>query len=87
MRKIKAGFVGFGEVNTPKEFIVNRCAAAAQMLEQHGMELIKTAPVSDDPEGKHAARAVRELQSGGELDLLVICIAGWIPSWTTFSVI
>ena len=85
--KIRAGFVGFGEVNTPKEFIVKRCAAAAKMLEQQGIELIKTAPVSDDPEGKHAARAVLDLQSGGEFDLLIICVAGWIPSWAVFSVI
>ena len=87
IRKIRAGFVGFGEVNTPKEFIVKRCAAAAKMLEQQGIELIKTAPVSDDPEGKHAARAVLDLQSGGEFDLLIICVAGWIPSWAVFSVI
>ncbi len=86
-RKIRAGFVGFGEVNTPKEFIVQRCAAAAKMLEQQGIELIKTAPVSDDPEGGNAVRAVRELQAGGDFDLLIICVAGWIPSWAVFSVI
>jgi len=34
MRKIKAGFVGFGEVNTPKEFIVGRCAEAVKILEK-----------------------------------------------------
>ena len=87
IRKIKAGFVGFGEVNTPKEFIVKRCAAAEKMLEKQGVELIKTVPVSDDPDGKNAARAVRELQAGGDFDLLVICVAGWIPSWAVFSVI
>ena len=87
IRKIKAGFVGFGEVNTPKEFIVKRCAAAAKMLEQRGIELIKTASVSDDPEGGNAVRAVRELQTGGDFDLLIICVAGWIPSWAVLSVI
>ena len=86
-RKIRAGFVGFGEVNTPKEFIVKRCAAAAKMLEQRGIELIKTASVSDDPEGGNAVRAVRELQTGGDFDLLIICVAGWIPSWAVLSVI
>ena len=30
--KIRAGFVGFGEVNTPREFIVGRCSAAAAEL-------------------------------------------------------
>jgi hypothetical protein len=87
VRKIRAGFVGFGEINTPKVFIVKRCASAAKMLKKQGIELIETAPVSDDPEGGNADRAVRELQAGGELDLLVICVAGWIPSWTVFSVI
>ena len=87
IRKIRAGFVGFGEVNTPKEFIVKRCATAAKMLEQQGIELVKTAPVSDDTEGGNAARAVRELQAGGDFDLLIICVAGWIPSWSVFCVI
>ena len=87
MRKIKAGFVGFGEVNTPREFIDARCAAAAQLLEQQDFELIVTAPVSDDPAGEQSDRAVRELRSGGDFDLLVICIAGWIPSWAVFRVI
>lgn len=87
MKKIIAGFVGFGEVNTPREFIDNRCAAAARLLETQGLELVTTAPVSDDPAGAHAARAVRELQAGGEFDLLIVCVAGWIPSWAVISVI
>ena len=52
--KIKAGFVGFGEVNTPREFIDGRVATAAAELEKHGVELVKAAPVSDDPDGKQA---------------------------------
>ncbi|MEI7880475.1 MAG: hypothetical protein WCI95_06335 [bacterium] len=87
IRKIRAGFVGFGEINTPREFIDKRCADAARLLEQQGIELVTTAPVSDDPEGLNAARALRELQGGGEFDLLVICVAGWIPSWAVMSVI
>lgn len=87
IRKIRAGFVGFGEINTPREFIDKRCADAARLLEQQGIELVTTAPVNDDPEGLNAARALRELQGGGEFDLLVICVAGWIPSWAVMSVI
>ncbi len=86
VRKPRAGFVGFGEVNTPKELIVNRCAAAAKMLEQAGLELSVTAPVSDDPQGKEAARARTELAKT-DFDLLILCVAGWIPSWAVFSVI
>ena len=84
--KIKAGFVGFGEVNTPREFIDGRVAEAAVQLEKRGVELVKAAPVSDDPEGKQAARAVQELKKG-EFDALVVCVAGWIPSWAVFKVI
>ncbi len=87
MNKITAGFVGFGEVNTPRDFIDKRCADAARLLEQQGMELVRTAPVSDDPDGVQAARAVRELKAGVEFDVLIICVAGWIPSWAVFSVI
>jgi len=85
--KIKAGFVGFGEVNTPRQFIERRCAAAAAMLEQHGVDLVMTGPVSDDVEGQQAARAVSELKAGGEMDLLIVCVAGWIPSWAVLAVI
>jgi L-fucose isomerase-like protein len=86
IRKIRAGFVGFGEINTPREFIDNRCAAARSLLAGQGLDLVETAPVSDDPEGVQVARAVRELQAGGEFDLLIVCVAGWIPSWAVMTV-
>jgi len=85
-KKVQAGFVGFGEVNTPREFIINRCDSVSAELKKSGLELIETAPVADDPEGLQASRAVAEL-SGNNLDVLIICIAGWIPSWAVFSVI
>ena len=56
--KIRAGFVGFGEVNTPREFIDARCRTAADELIKRGVELVETAPVSDDPDGVQAQRAV-----------------------------
>ncbi len=86
MRKCKAGFVGFGEVNTPREFIEPRCEDAAQKLEAAGIELVSTAPVSDDPQGEQADRAARELASE-DWDVLVLCIAGWIPSWAVLRTI
>ncbi len=46
-----------------------------------------SAPVSDGPAGEQAAQAVRELKAGGDFDLLVVCIAGWIPSCAVFNVI
>jgi L-fucose isomerase-like protein len=87
MNRITVGFVGFGEVNTPREFIDKRCADAARLLEGQGVNVVQTAPVSDDPAGSQAERAVRELKAGGEFDVLVVCVAGWIPSWAVFSVI
>jgi L-fucose isomerase-like protein len=85
MRQVRAAFVGFGEVNTPREFIDDRCNEAAKLLEKEGMEMVTTAPVSDDPEGKDVQRAVREL-SGRDFDLVIFCIAGWIPSHAVISV-
>ena len=83
---VRAGFVGFGEVNTPREFIDNRCQAAMEELQKRGVEIFATAPVSDDPAGEQAARAVKEL-SQYDFDALVICIAGWIPTWAVIKVI
>lgn len=84
--KIRAGFVGFGEVNTPREFIDTRCSAVVKELKKCGVELTVTAPVSDDPEGKQARRAVEEL-SKGDFDALVVCVAGWIPTWAVIKTI
>jgi len=54
-------------------------------LENHGFELISTVPVSDDPDGADVARAVNDLAKA-EFDLLVVCLAGWIPSHAVIAV-
>ncbi|PWH20964.1 MAG: hypothetical protein DDG58_00005 [Ardenticatenia bacterium] len=86
LRKIKAGFVGFGEVNSPRELIERKVEAARKALEARDIELVYTAPVCDDPQGENEARARRELASD-DFDLLVVCVAGWIPSHSVISVI
>jgi L-fucose isomerase-like protein len=86
MRSIKAGFVGFGEINSPQELIQKKCLRARQALEDRGIELVHTQPVRDDPEGVDEARARTEL-SREDFDVLVVCIAGWIPSQTVINVI
>ncbi len=48
--------------------------------------LVATGPVSDDPAGLDEARAREEL-SRQDFDLLVVCLAGWIPSHTVIDVI
>jgi L-fucose isomerase-like protein len=84
--KITIGFVGFGEVNSPRELIEEKCAAARQALLDRGLDVIATAPVSDDPERRDEHRAINELATA-EFDLLVVCVAGWIPSHTVIDVI
>lgn len=86
MRKPRAGFVGFGEVNIPPEIIERKCLEARRELENKEIELIYTNPVSDDPEGEDASRACEELKKK-DFDFLVVCIAGWIPSHTVIRVI
>ena len=84
--RLRIGFVGFGEVNTPREFIDERCQAVADELGRRGFDLVYSAPVSDDPQGEEARRAVQELERE-PFAALVVCIAGWIPSWAVFQVI
>lgn len=85
MRQIRAAFVCFGEVNTPREFIDKRCDEARKLVEKEGIEMVTTDLVSDDPEGKDVRRAASEL-SGKDFDLIIFCIAGWIPSHAVISV-
>ncbi|MHB1296815.1 MAG: hypothetical protein ACYC4R_17705 [Anaerolineae bacterium] len=86
LRKVRAGFVGFGEVNSPLDLLQQKVAAARQALEARGVELVATDLVRDDPEGRDVARAVRELEAG-DFDVLVACVAGWIPSHAVISVL
>jgi L-arabinose isomerase len=85
MEKITAGFVGFGEINTPREIIERKCAEARRLLEAEGLQLVWTDPVSDDPAGQDVARARQEL-GGQDFDLLILCLAGWIPSHAVIAI-
>ena len=85
MRKVKAGFVCFGEVNTPKDIINKKCKTAIEELKSIDFDLVLTPPVSDDPEAKDVKRALKDL-SKERFDLLILCIAGWIPSHAVISI-
>ncbi|HSR30128.1 MAG TPA: hypothetical protein VLY63_06140, partial [Anaerolineae bacterium] len=85
-RKIRAGFVGFGEVYSPRELIEQKVQAARAALEERGIELVFTGPVTDDPERVDESRAIADL-SHHDFDFLVICVAGWIPSHTVIDVV
>lgn len=84
--KITAGFVGFGEVNTPREIIEKKCREAVKLVESLGINVRAVAPVADDPAGSQADRAIAELNKL-DFDFLVVCGAGWIPSWAVIRVI
>lgn len=82
---IKAAFVGFGEVNTPADIIIRKCKAAAESLEKAGLDLISVYPVTDDYEEKDIKKAIAALENQS-FDVLVVCIAGWIPTHTVVKV-
>lgn len=76
---VRAAFVGFGEVNTPADIIIQKCAAAADALEKENVELIRVFPVTDDSAEADIKKALAALRCQ-DFDCLVVCIAGWIPT-------
>ena len=82
----KIAFIGFGEVNTPPEFIHQRCAEAAEELRKRGLDVFEAPVVNDDPAGALSDAALASLQ-GREFDALVVCVAGWIPTWAVIRTI
>ena len=81
----KCAFLGFGEVNTPVDVIIRKCSAAEAELKQAGVDTLSCYPISDDYEEKDIARALSVLE-GQDIDALVICIAGWIPSHAVIKI-
>ena len=82
---VKAAFVGFGEVNTPVDIIIRKCEAAEAALKKEGMDLISVYPISDDYEEKDIKKAVAALENQS-FDVLVLCVAGWIPTHAVVKV-
>lgn len=82
---IKAAFLGFGEVNTPIDIIINKCKSAAEGLEKEGLDLLKIYPITDDYEEKDIKKAIDTLKNQ-EFDVLICCIAGWIPTHAVIKV-
>lgn len=82
---VKAAFVGFGEVNSPQQLIKNKCLEAREEIESLGIKLITTDHVTDDPKGMDVERAIKDLKKN-EFDLLIICLAGWIPSHAVIAI-
>ncbi len=85
MDQIKMAFVGFGEINSPQQLIKEKCSVALKELKTLGFSIVTTEHVTDDPAGEDVKRALNDL-SRVDFDLLVVCIAGWIPSHAVISV-
>jgi len=81
----RVAFVGFGEVNTPKQVIEKKLKEAKNELEKLEIDIITTDYVFDDFERKEAQRAVNDLKNK-EFDLMIVCVAGWIPTHTIIQV-
>lgn len=86
VRVYKAGFIGFGEVNTPRNVVDEKTVQAKKLLTKNGFQLITTESVTDEEKGVEALRAINDLKKG-DFDFLIVCLTGWIPSHTVIRVI
>ena len=76
----RVGFVCFGEVNTPFERLVLKHDEALKELKNlPDYTVTDGGIVIDDPAYDTAKAALRKL-SGVEMDCLILCVAGWIPT-------
>jgi len=80
-----AGLAVFGEVNIPEDILNVKSREISDFLRSINVDLIETGIIQDDPERNDEKRA-KELLRANEFDLLIIAIAGWIPSHTVISV-
>ncbi len=82
---VKAAFIGFGEVNTPKAIIIDKCKKAEEALLKQGLELLSVYPVTDDYERTDVNDAIKKL-TNVSLSSIIICVAGWIPSHAIIAI-
>jgi L-arabinose isomerase len=82
---VKAAFVGFGEVNSPQQLIRDKCFKALEEVRLLEIGIVTTDHVTDDPLGADVARALTDLGKE-DFDLLIICIAGWIPAHAVIAI-
>ena len=82
---VKAAFIGFGEVNTPKAIIIDKCKKAEEALLKESLELLSIYPITDDYERVDVNEAIKKL-TNVSFSSIVICIAGWIPSHAIIAI-
>ena len=84
MRK-KAGFICFGEVNTPYERLDIKHDHAVDTLVAIEAEIIDAGIVVDDAAYSKADAAIEKLKQF-DMSCLIICVAGWIPTHVVIRV-
>ena len=81
----KTAFVGFGEINTPKDIIIKKCKDAENQLKNQGLDLLSVYPVTDDYNEEDVKKTIDTLKNQ-DFDSIVVCIAGWIPTHAVVKV-
>ena len=79
------GYVCFGEVNTPIERLQMKHDEALAALQAKFENVIDGGLVIDDPAYETADAAYAKL-AGLDLDCLIVCVAGWIPTHAVIRV-
>ena len=83
--KNTVGFVCFGEVNTPIERLNMKHDEALAALRAEVENVVDGGLVIDDPAYETADAAYAKI-AGLDLDCLVICVAGWVPTHAVIRV-
>ena len=86
MENPSAAFIGFSELNIPLEIIEKKCKEAQEKLTKLNIDLICTNIVRDDPKEIESEKAIKKLKRES-FDFLIICIAGWIPSYPVIRIL
>ena len=82
---MKIAFAGFGEVNTPIEVINRKCKKAYEDLASSGATVYPFFPIRDDAKEEYVNNAI-EYFSNKDFDVMVLCLAGWIPTHAVIKV-
>ena len=82
---MKIAFAGFGEVNTPIEVINKKCKKAYEDLASSGATVYPFFPIRDDAKEEYINNAI-EYFSNKDFDVMVLCLAGWIPTHAVIKV-
>ena len=83
--KNTVGFVCFGEVNTPIERLNMKHDEALAALCAKVENVVDGGLVIDDPAYETADAAYAKI-AGLDLDCLVVCVAGWVPTHAVIRV-